>query len=258
MKFRAYLGTVLVLTLLALPTGTPAQQTPDLDPDAMKALNTMGAYLRSLKVYRVQSVHTLDEVLDDGQVVTFGETADVLVQSPNRLLADVSSDRKSRMFFYDGKTFTLYARRMDYYATAPAPATVRQLVDTLDQRYGIELPLVDLILWGTDDNAPAQIRSARDLGPSAIDGTSCRHYAYRQEGLDWQLWLQLGPSPLPRKLILTTLTDDARPRYSSVFHWDLAPAFNAEAFTFIPPADAKKIVFAKTGPKTAPSVTGSP
>ena len=74
---------------------------------------------------------------------------------------------------------------------------------------------------------------------------TCEQYAFRQEGLDWQLWMQQGDYPLPRRLVITTLTDEARPQYSSVLTWNLAPSFNEEAFKFDPPKDAQKIVLAQ-------------
>lgn len=82
------------------------------------------------------------------------------------------------------------------------------------------------------------------VGPSQIDGVTCGHYAFRQEGLDWQVWIQFGDYPLPRKLVLTTLTDEARPQYVATFNWNLAPAFNDAAFTFVPPKGAGKVLIA--------------
>lgn len=78
-----------------------------------------------------------------------------------------------------------------------------------------------------------------------MDGTTCEQYAFRQEGLDWQIWIQQGDYPLPRKLILTTLEEDARPRHSQVLTWNLAPSFNDAAFTFEPPKGAQKITIAE-------------
>jgi len=43
--------------------------------------------------------------------------------------------------------------------------------------------------------------------------------------------------------VLTTTTDEARPQFTANYTWNLAPSFNDEAFTFDPPADAKRIVF---------------
>jgi hypothetical protein len=164
---------------------------------------------------------------------------------PNRLRADVKSDRQERLYLYDGKSFTLYARRVNYYATVPAAATTTvELANNLDDKYGIELPLVDLFRWGGPRSSSGQITVATDLGPSVVEGTTCQHYAFRQPGLDWQLWVQLGDFPLPRKVVLTTTTDEARPQFTAVYTWNLAPSFNDAAFTFVPPAGTTKIVFA--------------
>jgi hypothetical protein len=148
------------------------------------------------------------------------------------------------MFFYDGKTFTIFARLVNYYATVPAPPTLAELVDRLADNYNIELPLVDLFYWGTDKSDEKSITAATDVGPSEVDGVTCEHYAFRQPGLDWQIWIQNGEYPLPRKLVLTTLTDEARPQYSTVMNWNLAPSYNDEAFVFVAPPDAQKITLA--------------
>jgi hypothetical protein len=231
----------LSATLMAQKAAT-APVAPEKDPDALAALDRMGAYLRGLKAFQVTSRTEHDEVLTDGQKVEFDGTADLLVRGPDRLMARVDSDKKSRIYFYDGKTFTVYLPRMKYYAAAPAPATLGQLIDVLEAKFDVELPLSDLFDWGTDRAATASITSARDIGPSAVDGTSCEHYAFRQDGLDWQIWIQQGVNPLPRKMVLTTLTDEARPQHSSTLTWNLAPAYDDESFTFVPPKDVSKIV----------------
>jgi hypothetical protein len=269
MQHRRFLISALVVTLAALglvayasrerapesaellarqaPAAAPAQAAdkPVIDPAAMGALDRMGVYLRTLKSFRVLADVTRDDVLDDGQMITFASKVDFLV-APNRLRADLTSDRKDRLFLYDGKTFTLFARRMNYYSSIAAPATTGELVDLLDEKYDIELPLTDMFFWGTPRarTSTADITAAGDYGPSVVEDTTCQHYAFRQEGLDWQIWIQNGEHALPRKVVLTTLTDDARPQYSAVYTWQLAPSFNEAAFTFTPPADAKPIVFA--------------
>ena len=45
----------------------------------------------------------------------------------------------------------------------------------------------------------------------------------------------------PRKLVITTLTDEARPQHESVYTWNLAPSVSADAFAFVPPEGATKI-----------------
>lgn len=216
----------------------------DINPDAMAALTSMGTYLRSLKAFQVTAVVTKDDVLDDGELIQFDTNVNLLARMPDRLRAEVTSSRQHRLYFYNGTNFTLYAQRVNYYATVPAPATVGKLADTLDDKYGIQLPLEDLFYWGGPQSKVSEIKGAIDVGPTEVGGVTCEQYAFRQPGLNWQIWIQQGEFPLPRKLVISTLTDDARPQYSSVLNWNLAPSFNDAAFTFDPPSDAQKIVFA--------------
>ena len=225
----------------AIPASNTAA-APVVDKAAVATLGKMGAYLRSLKAFEVRAITSRDHVLDNGQKIQVSGIQGVLVQRPNKFRGEISSDAKERMFFYDGKTFTLYADRVGYYATVPAPGTLGELSDDLENKYGIELPLRDLVLWGTDKARGGDITSARDIGPSQVDGTTVEQYAFQQNGMDWQIWIQQGAYPLPRKLVITTTSDDARPDYSAVMNWNLAPSYNDAAFTFDPPAGAKKIV----------------
>ena len=111
--------------------------------------------------------------------------------------------------------------------------------------------MYDHFNWGSTDEAPKKITAAVAVGPSAVDGVTCEHYAFRQEGVDWQIWIQLGDFPLPHKLVITTLDDEARPQHTDTLTWNLAPSFNNEAFVFDPPQDAKRIVFAGDKPDAA-------
>jgi hypothetical protein len=226
-------------------TTAAADSTGDIDPDAIAALEKMGTYLRSLKAFQVEAAITQDDVEDDGELIQNDNRVNLLVRMPDRLRVEITNMDHHRLFFYDGKNFTIYAERVNYYATVPAPATIAKLSDDLDDKFGIELPLEDLFYWGTERSKVSNIKSARDVGPAEVGGVTCEQYAFRQEGLDWQLWMQQGDYPLPRRLVITTLTDDARPQYSSVLTWNLAPSFNEEAFTFDPPKDAQKIFLAE-------------
>jgi hypothetical protein len=228
--------------------GTPASYSaaPTVDKDAVAALDRMGNYLRSLKAFQVRATTSRDEVLENGQKVQFASTQEVLVQRPNRFRGDVTSDAARRLYFYDGKNFTVYAPRPGYYASVPASGTLIEVSDRLQSKFDIELPLRDLFLWGTDRSGAKDITSAVDIGPSEVDGTTVEQYAFRQNGIDWQVWIQQGEYPLPRKLVITTTTDDARPDYSAVMSWNLAPSFNDAAFTFDPPTGAQKILLAET------------
>jgi hypothetical protein len=226
-------------------TPVPGAVPSKIDPEASKALDRMGEYMRTLNSFQISADTERDDVLDDGQRIQYAGRVEMLVQRPDRLRAEVTADRQQRYFFYDGKTFTMWARRVNYYGTVPAPSTLAELAETLANKYDIELPLEDLFYWGAPGRPAVSLQAAADIGPSQIQGVSCEHYAFRQDAVDWQVWIQQGRFPLPRKLVITTTSDAARPQYTSVLSWNLAPAYNDAAFKFEPPADAKKIAIAE-------------
>ncbi|MGC3963427.1 MAG: DUF2092 domain-containing protein [Rhodocyclaceae bacterium] len=218
---------------------------PTVSPEAVNALKTMGAYLRSLDKISVIADASVDYVDDDGQALTFAFQHVVDVSRPDKLRASIRGDDTTRTMYYDGKTFTLYGTQHNYYATVPAPPTIRQLVDDLATKYGIQTPLADLFYWGSEDHdAGADLTSARKIGDERIGDMVCTHYAFRQPNTDWQLWIRTGAQPLPCKLAIADRSNSERPRYSVLYRWQPKPTFNASTFRFVPPKGASRIVLA--------------
>jgi hypothetical protein len=82
------------------------------------------------------------------------------------------------------------------------------------------------------------------VGEAVIEGVRCDHLAFRAPELDWQIWIQQGAQPLPRKLVITTLDLPNAPQFAiTITKWNLQPAFDAETFTFTPSAGMKQIDF---------------
>ena len=252
MRHRTTAAVALALAGAALGGSPAAGQQASMDTAATNALSRMGQYLAQLTEMQVNATITKEDVLPDGQKVQASATANLVAVRPNRLRLAVDGDRHQRLFLYDGRTFTLFAPKLRYYASAPAPPTILQLADSLEDRFDIELPLVDLFRWGTPQAPLSAIRSARFVGNSAVGGVTCGHYAFRQDGLDWEVWIQEGEHPLPRRLVLNTLTDDARPQYTASYTWNLAPSYDDQSFTFVAPSDAHAIAFSQVRPDYAP------
>ena len=250
LMIRSIQTTAAAAALAFLVAAPPAfaQPAPERDPKAMEALSAMGKYLRSLKAFTLRGDTAIDEVLDNGQKIQFGGTVDYRVQQPDRLRLDVRNERRWRDFYYDGRNLTQYGPRAKYYAVVGAPATIAELVQAADQKYDIEIPLADLFLWGTDKSGLDDIKSASFIGPAQIGGKDCDHFAFRQEGVDWQIWIQQGKQPLPCKMVITTLSEPSQPQYSAVLSWNVAPKFDKSTFTFVPPKDAKQIPAAQVQP----------
>jgi hypothetical protein len=228
-----------------IAAGDVVDSASEFDSSAIAALDRMGSYLRTLKTFQLKANVITEDVRTDGQKVQIERNVDLVAKRPDRLFVEIKSDRQERLFFYDGSNFTLFAPRTNFYATVAAPSSIEKLADALEDKFAIELPLVDLFRWGTPEADQRAITSAVDLGPSAINGVTCEQYGFRQEGIDWQLWIQRGDAPLPCRIVITTLTDEARPQNTTTYSWNLAPSFSDATFAFQAPSDAKRIPFAE-------------
>jgi hypothetical protein len=212
-----------------------------VQPEAIAALEKMGTYLRSLKSFGLHADTTTDLVTDDEQKLQFPGTIDYKVRAPNGLYIDMSTDRKQRRLYYDGKTLTVYGPKNNFYAQAKAPPTIKQLLAVAEDKYGIELPLADLFLWGTDKAPVSSLQSAIFVGPARIDGSVTHQYAFRQDDVDWQIWIEAGEKPLPRRLVITTTDDPAQPQFASTLTWNTNAAIRDADFAFAPPKDAHRV-----------------
>lgn len=240
-------GLILLPGVASAQTETPpATATPAVDPASIKALETMGAYLRTLTAFEMKADIVMDEVNDDGRKVQIGSTATYRVRKPNGFVIDLVSDRKVRHLIYDGRKMTLYAPKVGFFAQVSAPPTIRETLDVMHDDYDIEVPLEDLFRWGEPDDSREQLDAGLYVGPARLNGVETDQYAYSTGDLDWQLWIRRGDKPVPMRIVIVDTADPAQPQFAANLAWNTSPTFTDADFTFTPPANARSITFAKT------------
>lgn len=237
----------------AAPAQTPAGAAPAdakaVDPAAIQALENMGKYLQTLKQFEVMIELSGERVLADGQKLQHSATADLDVQRPNKLRAQMRTANSNRDLIYDGKTVTLYSPEQKYYSQAKFDENLSVLAHRLRERYALELPSTDLFLWGTDAAPLDNMQSAMNAGQDIVGSDVCDHYVFRQGDIDWQIWIATGARPLPRKLVITNRADEARPQSVTVYKWKPNAKFGNNVFAFKPPQDAKVAEFVPVKPR---------
>ena len=219
-----------------------------IEDGAIDALKEMSAYLMSLNTVAITSQGSLDVVTADGQRIQLDGTTNYKIRRPG-FVVDYDSDIKSRRFVYDGKNFTVYSPKLGYYATVAAPGTNREVLDTIYDKFGIALPLEDLFRWADASYADRlqAIRSAYEVGSATIDGVPTDHFAFREQDVDWEVWIEQGARPLPRKLVIVDRTDPSRPTFIARLNWIPNATFTDSDFTFVPDSNAKRIQLATFG-----------
>jgi len=87
----------------------------------------------------------------------------------------------------------------------------------------------------------SSVIAARHIGQGVIDGVECEHLAFRGVDTDWQIWIESGARPVPRKYVITSKTVTGAPQYTlRIKDWKTEAVADADTFVFKPPADAMK------------------
>jgi hypothetical protein len=219
----------------------PSKAQPEMQPQAVDALNKLGNYVRGMKSFRIDADSVTDGVLSTGQNIGFLHHTEMSVQRPDKVRIVISGSRAPKGMVYDGRSVVLFDNTHHYYSKVPAPPTIHQLVADIDEKYGVQVPLVDLFYWGQQSDDEKALTSAIFVGLDKVDGKWCNHYAYQQPGLDWELWIQSGSRPLPCRFVVTDTTQPSRPQHAVNYRWTLNPSFSPATFAFHPGAGARMI-----------------
>jgi hypothetical protein len=241
--------SVMTVLVLAVITGLPAYshgQFSAVEPKASQLLRKMSDTLAGLEQFSVQTENTLEVILRSGEKIQFDSPAECSIQRPNKLRADRKGDIVNQEFYYDGKTLTLYNPDQEYYATVEAPPTIEQTLDFASQSLDVYAPGGDFLYKNAYEVLMEDVISGFYVGMSVVDGVKCHHLAFRGNEVDWQIWIEDGDKPLPKKFIVTTKWMTGAPQFAvAIKSWNLSPNLTADMFTFVPPKDAQKIDFVR-------------
>lgn len=219
------------------------------DDDAAAIVKAMSDYVGSQKAIAVTFDSAIEVVTPQIQKIRFTSSGSLELDRPNRLHARRTGGYADVEAVSDGKTFTVLGRNIGRYAQFPVEgASIGDIVAALRQA-GAELPAADLISGDAFGALMDGVIEAHHIGRGVIDGIECEHLAFRTLDTDWQLWIEVGPKPIPRQMVITSKGVAAAPEYTiRIKDWNANPSFAAGAFTFTPPAGAQKVDFAALGP----------
>jgi len=209
---------------------------------ATSFLKAMTDYVGSQKTIELSFDSDIEIITPQLEKIQFTNSGEVLLNRPDKLRAHRVGGYADVELFFDGKTVSVYGKHINGFAQFDAPGTVDQLIEALREGHGVALPGADLLLTNAYEALAAGIMESKYIGRGVIDGRECEHLAFRNFDTDWQLWLEVGKTPIPRKLVITSKTLNNAPQYTlRIKSWKTGVTTKGEAFAFTPPADAKKL-----------------
>lgn len=221
-----------VAALLFASGGAFAQEVRrDVDPRAAEFVKAMTEALAKATAFTFHAEILYDEPVVSGEKLQFAAAMDVAGQRPDHLAVDYVGDLGRKRLWYDGQTLTLLDGVDDVVATAAVAPPLAKALDAMDRRHAFSLPLGELVREDAYAALMADAEGGFVVGPGDVGGVDCVHLAFRRPGVDWQIWIETGERPLPRKLVLNYPDLAGAPQYMAVLSdWKFPKSIPAKRF----------------------------
>jgi hypothetical protein len=231
---RAGAAVALFALLLAAPMAH-AQ-------DASSVVKAMSDYLAHRQSISVSFDADIEVITPELQKLQFTSSGHAILSRPDKVRVTRVGGYADVDMAFDGGTLSIFGKNLNAFAQVKAPGTVDQLVERLRNDLSVTVPGATFLLTHVYDELMADVISAKHIGRGVVDGVECDHLAFRNDETDWQIWIEVGNRPVPRKFVITSKTVTGAPQYTlRMTDWRLDLPLASDAFAFRPPADARQV-----------------
>jgi hypothetical protein len=229
---------VAIIAGIALSASTIVQAADDSD----KLLKAMSDYVGAQKSISATFDSDIEVITPELQKIQFASSGQVQLSRPDKIRMRRTGGYTDVEVVYDGKTLTLSGNHTKAYVQQEMSGSTDQVIDQVRDKLGTAMPGTDLLLTSSFDELMQGVIDGRHIGQGVIDGVECEHLAFRNADTDWQIWMETGARPIPRKYVITSKAVAGAPQYTlRIKDWKTDAAAGADAFAFKPAADAKKV-----------------
>jgi hypothetical protein len=222
----------------------PEGQEPAKSEDPFQILKRMCDYLDGLQEFSVVANTTADEVQESGAKIQLSARRTICVSRPDKISVFVTGDYGEKRLVYNGRTVSMYDRNKNVYTVIPVPDSINAALDTLADDYGIVVPLEELLYQDAYTRLVAHAAVGQYLGLRMFGIASCHHLAFATDTLDWEIWIEAGNKPLPRKVTIDYKQYAGKPRYAAVISWNESAKFESGRFEYMPLSGTQRIEIA--------------
>jgi len=235
-KTRAALSAVTAAVVL-LATNSAARAD-----DPARILKAMTDYLGAQTTLSASFDSDVEIITPELQKIQFASSGQLKLSRPDKLRIRRTGGYADVELVYDGKALSVYGNNAKSYVQADVPGTVDQMVEAIQARTGVAMPGTDLLLSNAFEELMGTATDGRHIGLGVVDGVECEHLAFRGPDTDWQIWIETGAKPVPRKYVITSKTLAGAPQYSlRIRDWKTDAFADADTFVFKPPGDAARV-----------------
>ena len=238
----ALCATLLLAPFLSAPMALADSPSPGIEPRVNTLLRNMSAYLEGASEFSFRTEVNYDQVLESGQKILYGRHAEISMRRPDRLHVLVNGDLVHERIWYNGKTFILMDLWNHEYVKVEAPPRIDEALDFMARKYGIASPVSDVLYSDVYAVLTENVITGVYIGQPVVRGVPTHHLAFTQNNIDWQLWIEDGANPVPRKAVITYKNVAGSPQFTAwLSNWNFTPRLADSLFEFLPPDGAQQV-----------------
>lgn len=209
--------------------------------DARELLKAMSDYLAKQQSFSFSYQSTLEAVTDGFQKLQFVSSGTATVSRPDKIHITRTGGFADLDVVFDGTTLSVFGKHVNAYTQIEAKGTLDELIDRLADA-GVNAPGGDLLASNVFDGLIDNVTDAKHIASAFVDGVECEYLAFRTPDSDWQIWIQAGDKPIPRRYVITSKHVVQAPQYTFELR-DFKSGGDAgtASFTFDKPASAKQV-----------------
>jgi hypothetical protein len=221
MYFKTVIVAFFALYFLSAQVGmlstAYAQDTnPNIDPQASEILQNMSYYLGSKSEYTFKSDSMFDVLISGERKIQYSALETVYIRKPDRFTIEYVTDIGGYKIWYNAGQLTLLSLPTNDFSIATLPGSIDQALAKLLEQYNFAPALSEFLFINTYRALTENVTSGAYFGTSHVFGTKCDHLAFVQNDIDWQIWIETGNRPAPRKLVITYKNLRGAPQYIAI------------------------------------------
>ncbi|HTI89727.1 MAG TPA: DUF2092 domain-containing protein [Puia sp.] len=217
-------------------------QTRRIDTVAVSILDKMSAVIGDLSSCSVTIRSNYDVSSRELGLVKHSDEQELFLRGSSKLLLRSEGDKGSRYLLFNGKNLSYYSMDRNQYSQVETPASLIEMIDTVNKLYGIEFPIADFFYPSFVDDILAESKNLMYLGLTQVDGKECFHIAGTAADKTFQFWVSNDAWYLPMKIVIVYTNKEMNPQYEAVLsNWQVNPNLPDAIFQFTPPVRSKQV-----------------
>ena len=241
--------TIMVIAVMSMTSFQAyAQSVTDKESAsfsyAKSILQKMSNYLSSADQFSFHAVMTDDKLFDNDYHIHGEVRSEVAIRRPDKVFADIKSDYNHKRYWYDGSRITLLTVPANYYATTEASGSIDEMTNFVYDNFGVHIPLATLAFENSFEVLTDGVIDGYYTGVHSVGGVACHHLLFINEDAEWQIWIEDGQNPVPRKYSIKYKLDDRDYVFVALINnWEFNEYAPDETFNFTSPFGAAEIEF---------------